>query len=323
MLERCRFFTKIFIGICAVFVSVCARADEASLVTALQDTYMSCIGIDDELYELKKMAGINTAITGVGTGLGIGATAVGIAKEKVDKEIDRLKLEKLRAIEEQRTEAGAPELSNEEKTEFTATFETASGSVNSAEVTDTQITQLTKKSKSLGHWRTGLMFGNTATNVAGAIISSQNRVGTDLQTQIDNCKASVSRLQDAMMQAKIEGVDINEAQNIVNACKEYNYVDLDKINDRGKGATISSVVGAGLGLTGTITSGIANSDSIRSQTTAQGLRTDKEKNLNTASNILAGASTVASATATVFNATQIKAIKDVANVASKCTGVLK
>ena len=94
MIERCRFIAG-FSAIFSLFISVCARADEASLVTALQDTYMSCIGIDDELYELKKMAGINTAITGVGTGLGIGATAVGIAKEKVDQKIDTLKLDKL------------------------------------------------------------------------------------------------------------------------------------------------------------------------------------------------------------------------------------
>ena len=52
-------------------------------------------------------------------------------------------------------------------------------------------------------------------------------------------------------------------------------------------------------------------------------RSVKEKNLNTTANILAGASTVASATATVFNATQISAIKKVAEVAQQCTEVLK
>ena len=49
----------------------------------------------------------------------------------------------------------------------------------------------------------------------------------------------------------------------------------------------------------------------------------KEKDLNTASNVLAGATAVASATSTVFSGTQIAAIKRVANVASKCEGVLK
>ena len=51
--------------------------------------------------------------------------------------------------------------------------------------------------------------------------------------------------------------------------------------------------------------------------------TEKEKNLNTAANVLSGVTTAASATATVFNATQISAIKKVAEVAEKCTGVLK
>ena len=37
---------------------------------------------------------------------------------------------------------------------------------------------------------------------------------------------------------------------------------------------------------------------------------------------MAGASTAASATATIFNATQISAIKKVANVAEACEGAL-
>jgi hypothetical protein len=306
-----------------VWTPMIAHADEAKLVSALQNTYVACIGIDESLYDLKKMAGINTVITGVGTGFGIGATAVGIAKENIDKKIDILKLDKLRAIDTQRISSGIKETSNEQLDEFIAQSDIVIRTDTEKQTQDSEISRLTAKSKSLGHWRTGLLFGNTATNVAGAIISSQNRVNSDLQTQIDNCKQSVSALQDATMQAKLNGLDITEAQSIIDACKEYNYVDISKINDRGRGATISSAVGAGLGLTGTITSGIANSDQVRSQTTDQGLRTEKEKNLNMASNVLAGASTVASATATVFNATQIKAIKDVANVAARCTGVLK
>ena len=49
----------------------------------------------------------------------------------------------------------------------------------------------------------------------------------------------------------------------------------------------------------------------------------KEKNLNTASNVLSVGATAASVTATVFNATQIAAIKKVAKVSEACTGVLK
>ena len=84
---------------------------------------------------------------------------------------------------------------------------------------------------------------------------------------------------------------------------------------------ISSAIGTATGLTGTIVSASANTDKVRSDNTADGKQ--KEKNLNLTSNILAGATTAASATATVFNATQISAIKKVAEVATNCTGVLK
>ena len=48
-----------------------------------------------------------------------------------------------------------------------------------------------------------------------------------------------------------------------------------------------------------------------------------QASLNTTANILAGTTTAASTTATVFNATQIKAIKKVAEIAEKCTGALR
>ena len=66
---------------------------------------------------------------------------------------------------------------------------------------------------------------------------------------------------------------------------------------------------------------MANSDSVREDNSESGKK--KEKNLNTASNILAGGTTVASGVATVFNATQIKAIKRAASVADECEGALR
>jgi len=112
-----------------------------------------------------------------------------------------------------------------------------------------------------------------------------------------------------------------DADKIVTACSEYNNVDIKPINNRAKGAMISSIVGAATGVAGTVTSAVANTDATRNDNTDSGKQ--KEKNLNTAANVLAGASTVASATATVFNATQISAIKNVVNVAQKCEGALR
>lgn len=295
-----------------------ASANVLPLDDALRATYTACVGIDDELADLKTMAGINTAITSVGTATGVGATVTGLVKANKDKQVE-IKLEKLREIEQKNPDLQS---TNAEWNNFESglTTELANAKIE-VEKYQAEIEKLNKQSKKLGNWRTGLMAGATATNVAGAIIAGTNKVDTDLKTQIDDCIGSVKTLQNSIMQARINGEDVSEAESIASACGEYEYVDVSKINNRGRGAMISSTVGAATGLAGTITSATANSNKIRD---AQGdAAQQKEKNLNTTANVLAGATTVASATTTVFNATQISAIKKVAAVAEKCTGVLK
>ncbi len=294
-------------------------ANALSLDDALRATYTACVGIDDELADLKKMAGINTAITAVGTAAGAGATITGVVKASTDQEIEEL--EKIMAEIDEMSKNMEPMTEKEIMTfmeEFNRGYDTELASTDAIE---TELEQLNAKSKKLGNWRTGLMAGSTATNVAGAIIAGTNKVDEDLNTQIKNCLVAVGDLRGAMMQARMNGQDISEAQSIVDACGEYEFADLGKINKRATGAAISAGVGATTGLVGTITSASANSDNVRSDNTDAGKK--KEKNLNVASNILAGTTTAASATATVFNATQIKAIKQVAEIAQKCTGVLK
>ena len=295
-----------------------AYADILPLDDALRATYTACVGIDDELAELKKMAGINTAVTGVGTAVNTGATVVGIVKANKDKQAEELE-RLLKELSEMEDDQESP--TDEQIAEWGREFNMAYDPNKSIKTLTEQLDKLNKQSKSLGNWRTGLLAGGTATNVAGAIIAGNNKVDADLQTQIDNCKASVKSLRDSIMQARISGEDISEANDIVAACSEYEYVDVSKINNRATGAMWSSIVGATTGAAGTVTSAVANSDKTRNDNSDAGKQ--KEKNLNTASNVLAGASTVASATATVFNATQISAIKKVATVAEKCTGVLK
>ena len=298
---------------------VCAHGAEVlSLDNALRNTYSACVGIDDELADLKKMAGINTAVTAVGTVTGGAATVVGLVKANKDKQIANLEkeLEKLHEIQMRRTFA-AP--NKAEVLNLVDSYYEENKDPNKN--IEGEIEKLTKQSKKLGNWRTGLIAGSTATNVAGAIIAGKNKVDEDLQTQIDNCKAAVKDLNSAIIQARFNGEDVSEAQSIYTACHEYDYVDITPINKRGKGALVSSAVGATTGLVGTVTSAMANTDKTRNDNTESGKQ--KEKNLNTAANVLSGATTVASGAATVFNATQISAIKKVANVAAVCTGVLK
>lgn len=292
----------------------CANAQDTGLDNALRETYMNCVGIDEALHDMKVKAGITTAVTGVGTGLGIGAVATGIAKTKTDREIEEKynKMTNLAYGASGNTTVLEPE-------QFMDKLSARLG--NHQNVKDQEIERLENKSKRLGNWRTGLLVGNTATNIAGATISGTNKVNKTLEEQIDNCKSSIKLLKNEITRAKFEGKDVSEATQIESACGGFEYIDLSKIDNRAKGSMTSSIVGAGTGVVGTITSALANSNRIRDNNTLQGQKT--EKGLNTSANIFAVGSTVASATATAFNAAQIKAIKDIAEIATKCTRVLK
>lgn len=270
-----------------------ANAASPELTSAIENVRAACGGLSAELSDMKKMAGITTAVTGVGTVSAGVALGTGIAKANVDETIagkdgyERVNMaELLEKINEH------PEL---------------------------------KKSKQLGNIRTGTLAAATATNIAGAIMSGTNRVKGDLKSQIDECLASVKTLSNVRMQAHMDksadAAELARADRIVSACDGWSMVDIDPINNRSTGATISSGVGAATGLAGTLASASANSDDVRNATGAEAEQ--KEKNLNTTANVLAGTTTVASAAATVFNATQISAIKRAAVVADECEGALK
>jgi len=282
------------------------------LDVALQKTYVACVGIDEELADLKKMAGINTAVTGVGTGLGAGATVVGLVKASKDKRIEDLE-NRLPNVRESYGQTSYD--SDDAAVRLKAAWDANTGTAQ------TEIEKLTKQSKSLGNWRTGLMAGATATNIAGATIAGVSLKKGDIQGRIDDCLIVVSDLRNSIAKAKTEGIDVREAQLIADVCSGYKGQDVSKIQKQAKGSVISSSVGATTGFVGTITSAVANNDRTRNDNTASGKQ--KEKNLNTASNVLAGTTTAASATATVFNALQISTIKRVAQVAAECEGALK
>jgi hypothetical protein len=282
--------------------------DILDLNTALRNTYTACVGIDDELHELKVLAGINTAVTAVGTATGGAATIVGLVKAGKDKQIEDLK----NRLPDVRESYGQTDY---DKDAAAAQLKEAANKYSGT--TETEIDKLTKQSKNLGNWRTGLMAGATVTNIAGAAIAGTSLKKGDIQGHIDGCIAKVSDLRDAINQARANGEDVREAQNIVNACSKYIGQDISKIQKQAKGSLVSSIVGTATGVVGTATSAVANSDATREE------GGQKEKSLNTASNVLAGATTAASATATVFNALQISTIKKVAEAASECEEALK
>ena len=271
---------------------------------------------------MKKMAGITTAVTGVGTVAGGVALGTGLAKVNVDKEIEELEAQ-IAELKKSRSGVPVEELEIANKNEFNQSLgdfvHTYSAELQQK---DAELSAAEKKSKTLGNVRTGTMAAATATNIAGAFMSGTNKVKGDLKQQIDECLASVKTLSNVRMQARIDGsatdADLARAENIIRACDAWTTVDVSPINKRSTDATVSSGIGAGLGLAGTITSASANSDGVRN-----GDDTQREKKLNTAANVLAGGTTAASLSATIFNATQISAIKRAATVADECEGALK
>ncbi|MBR5575568.1 MAG: hypothetical protein IKV93_03445 [Alphaproteobacteria bacterium] len=309
------------------FLPSFSHANSADLDDALRATYTACIGIDDQLSDMKRLAGINTAVTAVGTVAGAGATATGLAKANKDAKQAQLEkiLKELQMAEDARqktlTDVQMSELEREYQVMDDILLGLENNVVQIKSKTLAQIQELENQSKKLGNWRTGLLAGATATNVAGAVIAGTNRVDADLHTQVADCIKSVNALKNAMLSARMSGVDISEAQTIVDACDDYEYVDLSKIDTRATGALVSSGVGAGTGAIGTIVSAVANTNATRADNTDAGRK--REQNLNTTANILSAGTTVAATTATVFNASQISAIKRVASVAEKCTGVLR
>lgn len=277
---------KVVFCIVAALACTCANAEVLNLDAALRETYTNCVGIDDALHDIKVLAGINTAVTGVGTVAGGGALIAGIKRHNI--------LNKLRDIEDD------PKNDMPTYNDINIT------------VRPDFVPNLKSKKQKLGNWRTGLLAVNTATNVAGTVIAAKNAHNDDLDAQIKSCADSVDELKQSIIQSKLNGENVNEANAIYDACVEYKYIDLSVLKKRAKGAEISSALGGATGAVGIITSAVANKSS-----------GEKERKLDTASNILAGGATVLTGGATVFNAMQISAVKRVADVAQRCESLLK
>ena len=290
------------------------------LVAAIENVRAACGNINHELTNMKTMAGITTAVTSVGTVTGGVATVAGATKSVVDNEISSWEnvLQKI-GVEQEKAKIVFAVINEDELKEGLKQEKFTQLNL------DDKLDSLNNASKTLGDVRTGTLAASTATSIAGAVMSGTNRVKGDLKQQIDECLASVKTLSNVRQQARIDGsandTELARAENIIRACDAWSTVDLSPINKRSTGATVSSGIGAVTGLVGTITSASANSKAVRDATGTDAQ--NKEKNLNTASNVLAGTTTVAGVSATIFNATQISAIKRAATVADECAGALK
>ena len=306
--------------ILSVFYFGAYADDSSSLTIAIQNAKGACSGISDSMSNLKTMAGINTAVTAVGTVTAGVALGTGIAKSGVDSAIEQWELTLNEMIKKQ--EAENITFYRIDPADVEKSFKEG---VKSTDAIQSDIAKATEASETLGSVRTRTLAGTAVLDTAGTIIAANNKVDSDLQSNIDKCIKSIDVLKDAQLRARTANTatdaELVMSDKIITACREWGYLDLSKINKRATGAAISGGTGVALASVGTVTSALANSDSVRGDNSDAGKQ--KEKNLNTASNILAGGATGVSAVATIFNAIQISAIKKAVEVADKCEEALR
>ena len=305
---------KIFATILMFFVFVPAFADACKYEEIVLNVRNSCGDVIDDLEKLKTMAGINTAITSLGTVGAAGALYAGVSKKQIDAKAAELE-KQLDNIEN---------MSDEEFLAFLKSVAEYEEQKNRYQEICSAKKDLEKQSKKLGNVRTGLMAANTATAIAGTVVANKNKKESrTISEKINDCVATVNLYHDSVNMARFDcnQDEYEKLRQIDRACSAFSPKHLEKITKSSTGATVSSAINIGTGAIGTATSAAANSQSVRNNDTDAGTR--REKNLNTTANVFSGASAVASGVATIFNAKTLKAIKDNLLTAQSCMEALK
>jgi len=331
---------KIAIICASFFAATNAFADLTELGTAIADAQASCVGISGNIKRLQVLAGVNTAVTGVGTVASGGALYAGIKKAEIDKEAENVQLLMMDRL-----------LKGEMKTneEFGLFMKViiATKKLKDAKDDDPRVKELAgmleeykklkgdalkEKSKKWGDWRTGLLAGGTAASITGAIIAGKNKNdGADIKDMVQGCVDSVKKLRGVSMQAMLDGeADAGvmvKAGEIIAACGKYTVKDFDGMPKWSEVAMWSSIAAGATGAAGTATSIVANTEAVRKRDGAPG--TDKwtqqanaEKGWNIASNVLAGASAVTGAVATGFNIAALANATRLIGTAEECESSL-
>ena len=187
----------------------------------------------------------------------------------------------------------------------------------------------TKKSKTLGNVRTGLMAGATVTSAVSTGTSIGATVNAEkLAKKMSDCNQKLYELRIAKSELEaLESFDKSAVEagknafKILSACTGYNKNNINTVKNKMTASAIISGIGTATGATGTITSAMANSKKVREDDSVKGKK--KEKNLNLTANIMAGITTGTSLSTTVISATAIADAKKDSKMAEECEAVLK
>jgi hypothetical protein len=299
-------------------------ASEDELIKNAEEVYEAtkivCSGISDEIGRIANISTVNTVITGAGTAAATGALVTGIKKSAEEEEIEKL-------IQDM-CDKGGCDAETIDKMSDEDFFNTVIK--NFSKIAD--LRDKNNKSKKLGNWRTGLMAGTIGTNLASAIISGRNTDQSELIQQITACNDMTKAISNVGHELKTAGITaINspiakKLDNIKTWCNQIDVADIEKIENRMKGVLGTSIAGGAIGVAGTATSAIANSDKytdLNNKNSYLESERKKEKKLNTATNIMAGANIATGAAGTVLNVSLITLAKKLIKNAQRCEEILQ
>lgn len=295
-----------------VLASVSGWADDLADARGVYEAVrIACADIPAELSRVSGGATAGVVVGATGTVVAGGALVAGIAKQDIDAEIGRL-VDKMCAAggcESGRIEQMSPD-------QFAQSV-----IVPMAEIAK-KVKELTEKSKRLGNWRTGLMGGTIATNVAAAVLAGVNRDQSDLIQKIQACNTAVSMLVPYKNRLIASGVNplqeplVNKIDAVATWCAPINIQDVEKIEKRMGVVMGAGIAGAAIGVVGTATSAAANSDKVRDDDSQAGIK--KEKNLNVVSNIFAGANVATGAVESGLGISLVQLSKKLIKQAELC-----
>jgi len=297
----------------------------------------SCGGIGARVKAIQELAGWSTGVSGLGTLAAGGALGTGIAKAVVDKKI------KTQEDEIEKLIADIEKMDDQQFFNFLVDLSWAAEMERFQEMNEKH-GAMVDKSKTLGHWRTGLAAGATATSIAGTALAGQNFNLDTLIAKMDGCNkalglmaASEAEMSATVLDGDFFSAEIGVAHKVLAACEPYDLNAIRAVETQQQTATIASAVGIGTGAIATTTSIIANLKDVRKDKTyevndgaamaaeafnVKDGKTEKEektvKGLNLAANIASGATAVTSGLATGFSIATLTAIGAVVDKAERC-----
>ena len=308
----------------ACFTVPAVADDEISvLFSELQNNAKICDELPSQINKIKLSAGIGIGTGAIGTIGGTTAVVTGMMKSKQDK-----KASDIRALLAMNEDDFEKAVDQGKVTEVFKNLTNQNDTENNKAALSKEKQEINEKSQKLGNIRTISSGVAGVANTGGAIVSFMSAKDFDkIISDMDECEMVVEKIDNLKSRAEVETPDdtstIEKMQTIVDSCKGLNSGNIKDIKNKMFAAGVASSIGGVTGITGAILSASAvkkekGDASIATKSKAEG----GTKGLNTASNILAAGTAVASATGAVLSGVTLVGLNKNSDIAGKCADAL-